>query len=225
MGAEVVQRRTGLREDTDPSFRFWERCLLRRHDLTVRAGVLARLRQRKLVEYEEQVTWFLASMRRALDAAQSARDTDGPTAGAGVIAYPLANQVRMIGTAYLWSGDNAKARTELESALRLLARDYVSVAHIAATRADLALARLRDGDLDGAADTLEPLLTLTSSSGYLAGAARRAEKLVEALGSARYTGSAVARRLVVQIEEFVAAQQTNGEAARTGATSERRLPE
>lgn len=165
------------------------------------------------------------SMRRALDAAQSARDTDGPAAGAGVIAYPLANQVRMIGTAYLWSGDNAKARTELESALRLLARDYVSVAHIAATRADLALARLRDGDLDGAADTLEPLLTLTSTSGYLAGAARRAEKLVEALGSARYTGSAVARRLVVQIEEFVAAQQTNGEAARTGATSERRLPE
>lgn len=164
------------------------------------------------------------SMRRALDAATAARDADGPAAGPGVIAYPVANQVRMAGTAYLWCGDNTQARAELESALGLLTRDYASVAHIAATRADLALARLRDGDLDGAADSLEPLLALPSGGGYLAGAARRADSLIDALRAARYVESAMARELVAQIENFVAAQQPNGEAVRAGATSQRPLP-
>ncbi|HSV67110.1 MAG TPA: helix-turn-helix domain-containing protein [Mycobacteriales bacterium] len=164
------------------------------------------------------------SMNAALDVARAARDEDGPAAGVGVIAYPYSNQLRVAATARLWAGEYDRARTELTEALSLLAQEYDSVAHVAAARADLALAHLQSGELDAAVDVLRPLLDMRPAGNYLAGAARRSVSLVEALRGSRFVASGSARQLVSEIEEFVSAQKSNGAASEAGSTSERPLP-
>lgn len=146
------------------------------------------------------------SMESALAFAEASREQDGPSAGPGVIEYPLSNQIRISGTAHLWIGDLTRAPRELAEALRLLAADYNSLPHIAAARVDLALAHLQADALDDAAEVLEPILSINDASNYLAGAARRVGQLIRALRSPPVADSGVARRLVVEIESFVSAQ-------------------
>lgn len=163
-----------------------------------------------------------SAMNAALDVARAAREVEGPSAGVGVIAYPLSNQVRIAGTAYLWVNDYVRARIELADALSLLTQEYDSRAHVAAARTDLALAHLYSGELDAAAEVLRPLLNTSTAGSYLGGAARRAGSLIEALRIPRFANSAVAHQLVSDIEEFTAAQASNGGA--TEARSHRELP-
>ena len=165
------------------------------------------------------------SMNDALEAASAARDQDGPVAGVGVIAYPYSNQLRVAASARLWVGEYERARAELIEALGLLAQEYDSLAHVAAARADLALAHLQSGELDAAAEVLRPLLGLTTGGSYLAGAARRSGNLIATLRSERYATSGTARHLVAEIEEFVSAQKSNGEASEAGSTSYRPVPQ
>jgi hypothetical protein len=165
-----------------------------------------------------------ASMNAALEAAHAARDQGGPTAGVGVIAYPYANQLRVAASARLWVGDYERARAELAEALDLLADEYDSLAHIAAARADLALAHLQAGELGAAAEVLRPLLGLTTGGSYLAGAARRAGSLIATLNNERYAASSAARQLAAEIEEFSSAQRSNGQASEAGSTSYRPVP-
>jgi hypothetical protein len=164
------------------------------------------------------------AMNDALDAANVARDQDGPSAGVGVIAYPRSNQVRIAGTAYLWIGDNAKARSHLAQAISLLGEEYDSPPHVAAARTDLALAHLRAEALDDAAEVLHALLAARNADRHLGGAARRVEGLVQELRAPRYVTSRMARQLVGKIEEFRIAQTSNGEAVRAGVSSQRVLP-
>ena len=165
-----------------------------------------------------------ASMNAALEAAQAARDQEGPRAGVGVIAYPYSNQLRVAASARLWVGDYVRARAELTEALGLLAQEYDSLAHVAAARADLALAHLQAGELEAAAEVLRPLLGLTTGGSYLAGAARRANGLIAVLSNERYATSNATRQLVAEIEEFSSAQKSNGEGSEAGSTSYRPVP-
>jgi transcriptional regulator with XRE-family HTH domain len=146
------------------------------------------------------------SMEAALASAEASREQDGPAAGPGVIEYPLSNQIRISGTAHLWIGDHTRARAELAEALRLLAAEYDSLPHIAAARADLALAHLQADALDDAAEVLAPLLAMTGSGAHLVGAARRAGELTRALRSLPVADSGLARRLLTEIDSFVNAQ-------------------
>jgi hypothetical protein len=161
-------------------------------------------------------------MRAAMAAAEAAREHDGPQAGKGVMAYPYANQVRVIASASLWIGDYANARTQLARAIDLLVENFDSPAHLAAARMDLADAHLRADALDDAAAVLQPLMTETGV--YLAGAARRGADLVRQLSAPRYATSPTARQLVDDIEGFLALQVANGEVERAGATSDRAVP-
>ncbi len=164
------------------------------------------------------------AMDQALNAASHARDADGPVAGVGIMAFPRSNQLRIAGTAQLWIGDNDRARTQLEDAVTLLAEEYDSMVHMAAARADLALADLRAGRLDAAEAVLQPLISLRDTQPYLANAARRTDDLLAALRGARYATSRVAGQLVADIEAFVAAQAVNGEVEATGVGTDRELP-
>jgi transcriptional regulator with XRE-family HTH domain len=193
-----------------------------------RAGLTGGVEVARLASFEARAWAKLGdrdSMNAALEAASAARDQDGPEAGVGVIAYPYSNQLRVAASARLWVGDYNRARTELAEALSLLAREYNSLAHVAAARADLALAHLQSGDLDAAAEALQPLLSLTTGGSYLAGAARRSSSLIEALHGERFASSIAATQLVAEIEQFVTAQQNNGDAAEAGSTSHRAIPQ
>jgi len=146
----------------------------------------------------------------ALDAARRARDQPGPAAGVGLIAFPASNQVRLAGTAHLWLGDITEARAELAEALKLLSHEYDSRWHIAAARVDLAVAHLRAGGLEEAAEVLAPLASVTDSASYLGGAARRTGDIVSELSGPRYAGSALARRLVEEVTAFARRQELAG---------------
>jgi tetratricopeptide (TPR) repeat protein len=183
-----------------------------------RAAVPAGVEAARLASFEARAWAKLGdreSMESALAFAEASREHDGPLAGPGVIEYPMSNQIRIRGTAYLWIGDHARAREELAEALRLLAAEYDSLPHIAAARADLALAYLRADALDDAAEVLEPLLSMTGSGTYLLGAARRAGELTQALRSPPVANSELARRLLAEIDSFASAQtSTRRDAAR-----------
>jgi hypothetical protein len=101
----------------------------------------------------------------AIHAAHNARTSasDDP-AYVGMFAFPRANEVRCAGTAFLWIGQPREAARSFDEALELYAHDTAndSYAHIAVTRADLALARLADGDIEAAHDALAPVLTLSA---------------------------------------------------------------
>jgi transcriptional regulator with XRE-family HTH domain len=162
------------------------------------------------------------AMDDALSAAARAADQDGPSAGPGFIAFPRANQARVTATASLWIGDHERARVGLTEAVRLLAAEYDSPAHLAAARFDLAQACLGGGSLDDAAAALRPILA--EEAGYLAGAVRRGSGMLTRLTAPGYAASSAARELVEDIEAFLARQNSNGEADRAGLTSDRQLP-
>jgi hypothetical protein len=164
------------------------------------------------------------SMRAALADADSARVDPEGVVGKGWLAYPRSNQLRLAGTAHLWIGDYEQAESDLAGAVDLLLQEYQSLAHLAAARADLALAHLYVGHLDQAAEVVHALSTMASGR-HLAGAARRSAELHDVLRDPRYASAAQARELIREVEAFAAAQTSDGEAARAGIHTGRSLPQ
>lgn len=165
-----------------------------------------------------------AAMQEALNAANDARNADGPVAGVGVMDFPRSNQLRIAGTAQLWIGDHDRACVQLQDAVELLAEEYDSLVHLAVARADLALAELHAGRLDAAQATLQPLISLRDTQPYLASAVRRTDDLLAALQEPLYATSQVARQMVDDIEGFLAAQASNGAVIESGIATDRELP-
>ena len=119
----------------------------------------------------------------AISAAHEARENVSDDAvHVGMFAFPRANEVRCAGTAFLWVGKPKEAARSFSEALDLYAHDTVndSYAHIAVTRADLALARLADGDIEAAHDALAPVFALSSRHRF-DGIVRRVRILRQAL--------------------------------------------
>jgi hypothetical protein len=98
--------------------------------------------------------------------------------------------------------DHAAAERAAAEALAVFDREeYASFGSIAATRAHLALARVRQADVDGAREALRPVLELPPRRrvhGVLSSLAR----VHEALGDPGYHGSPAARDTAAEIETF-----------------------
>jgi tetratricopeptide (TPR) repeat protein len=119
--------------------------------------------------------------RTAIQAAEAARErvTDEHEYS-GMFAFPVANQERCAGNAYLWLHQHDDSIRSLEHALAAFEADALpdepSYAHTAVTRLDLTLAHLQHGDFDGARESLGPVLELPPLR-RLAGVVRRTARL------------------------------------------------
>jgi hypothetical protein len=148
--------------------------------------------------------------RRAISAAQDARER--PSQGdllqlGGEFGFSRASQHYLAGSALLEMPDSERdAITELELATELYARgpeageDHSSQLQML-THIGLALARLRVGQLDGAAPALQPVLVLPPGK-RIDPFPQRLSALRAELARPGYHGSAQARELDQQIEEF-----------------------
>jgi hypothetical protein len=74
--------------------------------------------------------------------------------------------------------------------------------HLAVTRADLAIARVGDGNIDGAEEALRPTLLLPPER-RLAGAMRRMKTLHRELTGPKYASSAKAAGVAEDIASFI----------------------
>lgn len=143
-----------------------------------------------------------AGVGRAVSESEAAWNLPGGHDSPGVMGFSDANRRRCTGTAYLWLGDTQAAQRHLVDALASYEQDDPDAyAHVAAARADLATARLEAGDVEGAAEALQPLLAL-SAERRLAGVARRMSGLRALLVRPEYRGSPLAHSLADQIEHF-----------------------
>ncbi|WP_163511168.1 helix-turn-helix domain-containing protein [Fodinicola acaciae] len=147
------------------------------------------------------------AMKNALNHAAAARSYPGVAVGEGVMAFPISNQIRIAGTAYLWIGDPDRARTTLSESLDRQAAEFNSIWHSATTRMDLATAYLCIESLDAAAATLQPLLTEASNGHYLGGAVRRGAVILEKLRGGRLVKSVQARQLTEEVTSFLSAHK------------------
>jgi transcriptional regulator with XRE-family HTH domain len=140
-----------------------------------------------------------AAITAAIEAREHANDEH---AYVGMFQFPVANQQRCAGSAMVWLGRPADGVVHLEQALNGYG-STVSYAHTAVTRLDLVLARLQLCDLDGAREQIGPVLALPEEL-RLAGVSRRGEGLQRLLtGTGAFQGSAVARDLAEEIEDFL----------------------
>jgi tetratricopeptide (TPR) repeat protein/transcriptional regulator with XRE-family HTH domain len=125
----------------------------------------------------------------------------------GMFAFPVANQERCAGNAFLWLRRHDESIQSLERALAAFEADALpeepSYAHTAVTRLDLTLAHLQQGDFDGAREALSPVLELPPSR-RLAGVVRRTERLQRLLTSHTFRTTTAAGSLSERIEEFSA---------------------
>jgi tetratricopeptide (TPR) repeat protein len=141
-------------------------------------------------------------VRRAVAESETARDLPASEDAVGVMGFSETNRVRRAGTAFLWLGDHAAAQRHLEEALASYERDDPDAyAHLTVARMDLASARLAASDIEGAADSLRPVLA-TVPERRLAGAARRTSSLRALLTRPEYRDSQAAQDLAVQLEQF-----------------------
>jgi hypothetical protein len=98
--------------------------------------------------------------------------------------------------------DHAAAERAAAEALAVFDREgYASFGSIAATRADLALARARQTDVDGAREALRPVLDLPPRR-RVHGVLTNLQRVHEALGAPGYHGSPAARDTAAEIEAF-----------------------
>jgi tetratricopeptide (TPR) repeat protein len=147
-----------------------------------------------------------AGARLAIQAAISARETAADNHEyQGMFAFPIANQERCTGSAYLWMRHPDEGRRSLEQALNHFEADAhpnePSYAHTAVTRLDLTLAHLHSGDLDGAREAIGPVLDLRPAL-RLAGVLRRIEPVQRLLAGRTFRTVSAARSLSETIEDF-----------------------
>ncbi|SMD14622.1 hypothetical protein [Kibdelosporangium aridum] len=144
------------------------------------------------------------AIRSAADARERVTDDHEYS---GMFAFPVANQERCAGNAYLWLQQHEDSIRSLERALAAFEEDAhpeePSYAHTAVTRLDLTMAHLRLGDFEGARESLAPVLDLPPAK-RLAGVVRRSERLQRLLAGHAFKTVSGARGLSETIETFSA---------------------
>ncbi|MEV6987271.1 hypothetical protein AB0M95_39265 [Sphaerisporangium sp. NPDC051017] len=125
----------------------------------------------------------------------------------GMFVFSPGNQERCAGSSYLWLGIPAASVTSLERALVYFQSEVPamgnepSYAHTIVTRLDLALAHLRNGDLDGALEVVRPVIGLPPDL-RLAGVVRRTHVLGRLLATPALRSTPLAQQLAEQMEDF-----------------------
>ena len=185
--------------------RFWSAATIAHQ---ARRGDLSGVEVARLAALEARA-WARAgdhhAMLAALTAAEAARQEDGPQAGPGLLAFPYANQIRITAAALLCAGEPARALCGLTTAVEMFGSEPPAPAHLAAARADLALAFLAVGSLDDAAAAFQPLLVTTAT--HLAGAVRRTTLIAQRLHEPRFHGSSTAYKFATNVETFLNRQR------------------
>ena len=143
-----------------------------------------------------------AALRTAAEARDHVVPDDLDSVG-GLFNFPLAKQRYYAAGAYVHlDGNNSEAVTEASEALRLFeGGDYRSFADEAASRAELALGHLHNGDLDGAKEVMADVLALEPNR-RIRGLIVTVERLQPALRDPRFFASPVARDLRQEIEAY-----------------------
>jgi tetratricopeptide (TPR) repeat protein len=141
---------------------------------------------------------------RARDARERITPDDLDTMG-GILTFPLAKQRYYAAGALVYlDGEAAEGGGEATAALELYEQGDIadrSYGDEAGARAELAVARIQEGDLDGAYEAVGPVFDLPPerrNNGIVASAMR----VHLALRDPRFTGSAVARNARGEIEDF-----------------------
>lgn len=146
--------------------------------------------------------------RAAVERAQDAREhviPDELDELGGSLTFTRPRQLYYTADATAWL-PGEEERAEREAAEAVDAYEHAepaeqSNADMAVTRADLALARTRRGELDGARTALRPVLDL-SPERRLSGIIAITHRVHAALRDARYRGAAAAREAQEEIESF-----------------------
>ncbi|MEV0269705.1 hypothetical protein AB0H43_13070 [Hamadaea sp. NPDC050747] len=166
-------------------------------------------------------TWLASSEARAwaqLDAINEARAALVRAAGhrerlqvddldgiGGLFAFPQAKQHYYAAGTYVYlNGLHADAAREATQALELYESadaEGRAFADEAGTRAELALARIHEGQLDGARDALDPVLDYGREL-RIGGIVASVGRVHTALRDRRYKDSTIARGLRDEIESF-----------------------
>ncbi|MCI0688541.1 MAG: XRE family transcriptional regulator [Sporichthyaceae bacterium] len=153
----------------------------------------------------------VAEVHAAIAAAEEGRDTDGDddlhdTIG-GEFGFSAIRQARCGGTAFLRVGEAEHAARHTRHALELVAAGpqgpWSSVE--AEARSDLAASQLLIGQLDAVVDSLAPIWDMPVAW-RRNGLSGRVDHLRTLLSAPRWRGSAAARGLADQAEEFIAAR-------------------
>jgi hypothetical protein len=161
----------------------------------------------------EARAWALMSMpQEAADALGRAADRranhqpDDLDEIGGLLTFPQAKQSYYAAGAYVYlDGEQQRAQSEALSALDLFEHgrpEDRSFSDEAGARAELALARVHGGELEGAREALTPVMELVPGR-RIGGIITSAARVHQALGDHRHTGSPAARDLREEIEAFV----------------------
>jgi tetratricopeptide (TPR) repeat protein len=123
----------------------------------------------------------------------------------GLLTFPLAKQHYYVAGAYVaLDGGHEEAADQAASALGLyeqLSEVERSFSDVAGARAELALARVHGGELDGAREALAPVLALDPER-RIGGIVTSAERVHNALCEGAHVDSALAGELRDEIETF-----------------------
>ncbi|HLM63765.1 MAG TPA: hypothetical protein VK306_05670 [Acidimicrobiales bacterium] len=145
-----------------------------------------------------------AAVRRALAAREALLPDELDRIG-GLLTFPVAKQHYYAAGAYVaLDGGHDEAADHAASALDLYEQVHESersFSDIAGARAELALARVRSGELEGARDALAPVLELDPDR-RIGGIVTSAERVENALRNSPELDSALADELRDEIETF-----------------------
>ena len=127
----------------------------------------------------------------------------------GLMAFPLAKQRYYAAGTYVYLGESDgssddDAESEAQASLELYADDQSadwSFSDQAGARAELALARVHRGELEGAREALSAVLALDPDR-RIGGILASARRVHEALRAPRFSDAAIARDLRDEIESF-----------------------
>ncbi|HEX5407995.1 MAG TPA: helix-turn-helix transcriptional regulator [Pseudonocardiaceae bacterium] len=187
---------------------FWQGNWTQAATLAERAGELAITRSGALRAASMQARALarlgdVEHLQAIVDSSQEVHSDAHSEDENGMILFSDINHLRCIGTANLWAGRSVEAQEQLTRALRSYLSDAPEdFAVIATIRADLALSFLNGRDVDGAAESISPLLDMESGQ-RLEGVYRRMRNLCSLLQSDEYANSAAASDLSTCIEEFL----------------------
>ncbi|SCF19291.1 hypothetical protein GA0074695_4207 [Micromonospora viridifaciens] len=144
------------------------------------------------------------ALGRAADHRAGHRPDDLDAIG-GLLAFPQAKQNYYAAGTYVYlDGEHARAQAEALSALELFEHgrsEDRSFSDEAGARAELALARVNAGQVDGAQEALAPVLELEPER-RIGGILTSASRVHQALCGRHHTHSQVARNLREEIESF-----------------------
>src|SRR5262249_52898412 len=146
--------------------------------------------------------------RRAIARAERARELIQPDdldAIGGLLTFPVAKQHYYAAGSFVYlDGESARGQSEASAALDLYEHGNAedrSFSDEAGARAELALARVQDGEIDGAYDAVTPVLELPPER-RIEGIVASVMRVHAAMPSPRFAKSRVARNARDEIEDF-----------------------